>query len=164
MEEIAKPVLESIGLDVDLYSTLGNLAISDQQLIELARVIIERPKLLILDEPTSALNARESDRLLELVRQLPEQGTTVLYVSHRLDEVFAVADQISVMRNGSLVFSRPTKELDRATVISGIVGDEKSARINHGEKGDSSSSVANVILDVKNLKNYGQIQDISRIS
>lgn len=161
MEEIAKPVLESIGLDVDLYSTLGNLAISDQQLIELARVIIERPKLLILDEPTSALNARESDRLLELVRQLPEQGTTVLYVSHRLDEVFAVADQISVMRNGSLVFSRPTKELDRATVISGIVGDEKSARINHGEKGDSSSSVANVILDVKNLKNYGQIQDIS---
>lgn len=161
MEEIAKPVLESIGLDVDLYSTLGNLAISDQQLIELARVIIERPKLLILDEPTSALNTRESDRLLELVRQLPEQGTTVLYVSHRLDEVFAVADQISVMRNGSLVFSRPTKELDRATVISGIVGDEKSARINHGEKGDSSSSVANVILDVKNLKNYGQIQDIS---
>lgn len=161
MEEIARPVLESIGLDVDLYSTLGDLAISDQQLIELARVIIERPKLLILDEPTSALNARESDRLLELVRQLPEQGTTVLYVSHRLDEVFAVADQISVMRNGSLVFSRPTKELDRATVISGIVGDEKSARINHGEKGDSSSSVANVILDVKNLKNYGQIQDIS---
>lgn len=161
MEEIARPVLESIGLDVDLYSTLGDLAISDQQLIELARVIIERPKLLILDEPTSALNARESDRLLELVRHLPEQGTTVLYVSHRLDEVFSVADQISVMRNGSLVFSRPTKELDRATVIAGIVGEEKSTRISHGEKGDSSSSVANVLLDVKNLKNYGQIQDIS---
>ena len=161
MEEIARPVLESIGLDVDLYSTLGDLAISDQQLIELARVIIERPKLLILDEPTSALNARESDRLLELVRHLPEQGTTVLYVSHRLDEVFAVADQISVMRNGSLVFSRPTKELDRATVIAGIVGEEKSTRISHGEKGDSSSSTANVLLDVKNLKNYGQIQDIS---
>jgi len=87
MEEIALPVLESIGLEVDLRSPLSELAISDQQLIELARVIIEKPKLLILDEPTSALNARESDRLLELVRQLPAQGTTVLYVSHRLDEV-----------------------------------------------------------------------------
>ncbi|MSZ46263.1 MAG: ATP-binding cassette domain-containing protein, partial [Actinobacteria bacterium] len=130
MEEIARPVLQSIGLDVDLYSTLGDLAISDQQLIELARVIIEKPKLLILDEPTSALNARESDRLLELVRQLPSQGTTVLYVSHRLDEVFSVANQISVMRNGSLVFSRPTTELSRADVIAGIVGEEKSERMN----------------------------------
>ena len=161
MEEIARPVLESIGLKVDLYATLGELAISDQQLIELARVIIERPKLLILDEPTSALNARESDRLLELVRQLPAQGTTVLYVSHRLDEVFSVADQISVMRNGSLVFSKPTKELDRAAVIAGIVGEEKSSRITHGEKRNSSLASSEILLEVKNLKNHGQIQDIS---
>ena len=161
MEEIAGPVLESIGLNVDLYATLGDLAISDQQLIELARVIIEKPKLLILDEPTSALNARESDRLLELVRQLPSQGTTVLYVSHRLDEVFAVANQISVMRNGSLVFSRPTKELDRAAVIAGIVGEEKSTRISSGEKSQGINKEKENILEVKNLKNFGQIQDVN---
>jgi ribose transport system ATP-binding protein len=161
MAEIAKPVLETIGLDVDLYASLGDLAISDQQLIELARVIIEKPKFLILDEPTSALNARESNRLLDLVRQLPEQGTTVMYVSHRLDEVFTVADKISVMRNGSLVFSKPTKELDRATVIAGIVGEENSGRINHGAKRGSNPASSNLILDVKNLRNSGQIQDIS---
>lgn len=161
MEEIARPVLESIGLKVDLHAILGDLAISDQQLIELARVIIEAPKLLILDEPTSALNARESDRLLELVRQLPAQGTTVLYVSHRLDEVFSVADQISVMRNGSLVFSRPTKELDRTTVIAGIVGEEKSHRIAKAERRDGAHSQSEMLLDVRNLKNYGQIQDVS---
>ena len=161
MEEIAGPVLQSIGLDVNLYSTLGDLAISDQQLIELARVIIEKPKLLILDEPTSALNARESDRLLELVRQLPSQGTTVLYVSHRLDEVFSVADQISVMRNGSLVFSRPTSELTRGDVIAGIVGEEKSERMNRvTQKSETASTGANV-LEVKNLRNFGQINDIS---
>jgi len=79
------PQNHSNSIASDSIATLGDLAISDQQLIELARVIIEKPKLLILDEPTSALNARESDRLLELVRQLPSQGTTVLYVSHRLD-------------------------------------------------------------------------------
>jgi len=161
MEEIALPVLESIGLEVDLRSPLSELAISDQQLIELARVIIEKPKLLILDEPTSALNARESDRLLELVRQLPAQGTTVLYVSHRLDEVFSVADQISVMRNGTLVFSKPTKELSRAEVIAGIVGDEKSTRISHGEKRISTATSPDSLLMVKNLKNQSQIQDIS---
>lgn len=161
MEEIALPVLESIGLEVDLRSPLSELAISDQQLIELARVIIEKPKLLILDEPTSALNARESDRLLELVRQLPAQGTTVLYVSHRLDEVFSVADQISVMRNGTLVFSKPTKELSRAEVISGIVGDEKSSRISHGEKRITTATSPDSLLMVKNLKNHSQIQDIS---
>lgn len=161
MAEIAMPILETIGLDVDLNAKLGDLAISDQQLIELARVIIEKPKLLILDEPTSALNARESDRLLDLVRQLPGQGTTVIYVSHRLDEIFAVADQISVMRNGSLVFSKPKSELDRAAVIAGIVGEEKSGRISHGEKRSASSVISDVLLEVKNLKNHGQIQDIS---
>ena len=161
MAEIAKPVLEAIGLDVDLHATLGDLAISDQQLIELARVIIEKPKVLILDEPTSALNARESDRLLDLVRKLPAQGTTVIYVSHRLDEVFAVADQISVMRNGSLVFSKPTSDLDRAAVIAGIVGEAKSGRITHGEKRSSANENADVLLEVKNLKNHGQIQDIT---
>ena len=161
MEEIARPVLQAIGLKVDLYATLGDLAISDQQLIELARVMIEKPSLLILDEPTSALNARESERLLELVRQLPAQGTTVVYVSHRLDEVFAVANQISVMRNGSLVFSRPTTELDRLTVIARIVGEEKSERISRDSK-HSNVAVGGVnLLQVESLKNFGQIRDIS---
>jgi ribose transport system ATP-binding protein len=96
MAENARPVLKSIGLDVDLNQTVGELSLSDQQLIELARVLIEKPRLLILDEPTSALNARESERLLDLVKLLPQQGTTVLYVSHRLDEVFSVSQHITV--------------------------------------------------------------------
>ncbi len=161
MAEIASPVLESIGLQVDLDSILSDLSISDQQLIELARVIIEKPKLLILDEPTSALNAGESDRLLDLVRQLPTQGTTVFYVSHRLDEVFAVADQISVMRNGSLVFSRPTSSLDRETVIEGIVGEEKSGRIGRVTKKLNGAANERNILEVSKLSNYSQIKDIS---
>lgn len=161
MAEIATPVLKSIGLEVDLNTTLSDLSISDQQLIELARVIIEKPKILILDEPTSALNAGESNRLLDLVRQLPAQGTTVLYVSHRLDEVFAVANQISVMRNGVLVFSRPTSEINREIVIEGIVGEEKSERIGRVTKKLKSVSNKVNILEVAKLSNYGQINDIS---
>jgi len=161
MAEIATPVLKSIGLEVDLYQKVGELALSDQQLIELARVLIEKPKLLILDEPTSALNARESKRLLDLVKLLPAQGTTVLYVSHRLDEVFAVAQQITILRNGSLVLSKPAKDLDIPTVIAGIVG-EKSA-VSIGKKAGSTDLYAKKekVLEVHNLSNGRQILDIS---
>jgi len=161
MAEIAIPVLKSIGLEVDLYQKVGELTLSDQQLIELARVLIEKPKLLILDEPTSALNARESKRLLDLVKLLPAQGTTVLYVSHRLDEVFDVAQQITILRNGSLVLSKPTKDLDIPTVIAGIVGEKSSVSI--GKKAGSADphSKKEKVLEVHNLSNGRQILDIS---
>ena len=161
MAEIAIPVLKSIGLDVDLKQIVGELALSDQQLIELARVLIEKPKLLILDEPTSALNARESERLLDLVRLLPEQGTTVLYVSHRLDEVFSVSQHITVLRNGSLVFSKPTSELDIPTVIGGIVGEKSVQAIVRKNSGEDSKIKKEKVLEVANLSNGRQVVDIS---
>lgn len=161
MAEIAIPVLKSIGLDVDLKQIVGELALSDQQLIELARVLIEKPKLLILDEPTSALNARESERLLDLVRLLPEQGTTVLYVSHRLDEVFSVSQHITVLRNGSLVFSKPTSELDIPTVIGGIVGEKSVQAIVRKNSGEDSKIKKEKVLEVANLSNGRQVLDIS---
>ncbi|MDA2993313.1 MAG: sugar ABC transporter ATP-binding protein [Actinomycetota bacterium] len=161
MAEIAIPVLKSIGLDVDLKQIVGELALSDQQLIELARVLIEKPKLLILDEPTSALNARESERLLDLVRLLPEQGTTVLYVSHRLDEVFSVSQHITVLRNGSLVFSKPTSELDIPTVIGGIVGEKSVQAIVRKNRGEDSKIKKEKVLEVANLSNGRQVVDIS---
>jgi ribose transport system ATP-binding protein len=130
-------------------------------LIELARVLIEKPKLLILDEPTSALNARESARLLDLVRLLPQQGTTVLYVSHRLDEVFSVSQHITVLRNGSLVFSKPTSELDIPTVIGGIVGEKSVQAIVRKNSGEDSKIKKERVLEVANLSNGRQVVDIS---
>ena len=161
MAEIAEPVLNAIGLDVNLYQKVSELTLSDQQLIELARVLIEKPKLLILDEPTSALNARESKRLLDLVKLLPAQGTTVLYVSHRLDEVFAVAEQITILRNGSLVLSKPATELNIPTVIDGIVGEKSAGSI--GRKSGSTDLYAKKVkvLEVHNLSNGRQILDVS---
>jgi ABC-type sugar transport system ATPase subunit len=161
MAETAIPVLKSIGLDVDLKQIVGELALSDQQLIELARVLIEKPKLLILDEPTSALNARESERLLDLVRLLPQQGTTVLYVSHRLDEVFSVSQHITVLRNGSLVFSKPTSELDIPTVIGGIVGEKSVQALVRKNSGEDSKIKKEKVLEVANLSNGRQVVDIS---
>ncbi len=160
MAKIAQSTLDRIGSQANLYQSVSALPISEQQLIELARTLIEQPKLLILDEPTSALNQRESDRLIALCRELPKSGTTVLYVSHRLDEVFAVADHISVLRNGSLILSQPAKELDIGQVIDAITGEKSKVSITRKRVGEIDSTTK-PLLEVLHLENNGQIKDIS---
>src|SRR4029077_19134559 len=79
---------------------VGSLAIGEQQLIEIARTLEQQSRIVILDEPNSALNEAESQRLFEIVRRLRARGITIIYVSHRLEEVFAIADRITVLRDG----------------------------------------------------------------
>jgi ribose transport system ATP-binding protein len=118
----ARPVLEDIGLQADPDTLVGELDLDERQLVEISRVLIEQPRLLILDEPNSALNEHESERLFEVLRKLKASGVTMLYVSHRLEEVFAIADRITVMRNGRLAFTRDRAELSMADVVEGMVG------------------------------------------
>ncbi|CAN5674533.1 sugar ABC transporter ATP-binding protein [soil metagenome] len=122
MLRLARPVLAGIGLSVDPETLVGDLDLDERQLVEVSRVLIERPRLLILDEPNSALNERESARLFVVLRDLREAGNTILYVSHRLEEVFAIADRITVMRNGRLVFTRDRAGLSMPDVVQGMVG------------------------------------------
>lgn len=110
MRRIAAPRLRAIGLDVDLNRPVGSLRLGEQQLVEIARALLENPKILILDEPTSALQAAETARLLSVVRNLRDQGVAIVYVSHFLEDVFAVADCITVMRSGKVVVARRSKE------------------------------------------------------
>ncbi len=90
MREMSREMLHRLGLHVDVDAPVGRLSIGEQQLVELARVLLEEPRLLILDEPNSALNERETERLFAVLRQLRERGSTMLYVSHRLEEIFAI--------------------------------------------------------------------------
>ena len=101
---------------------VGDLDLDERQLVEISRVLVERPRLLILDEPNSALNERETARLFSVLRELRTSGVTMLYVSHRLEEVFAIADRITVMRNGRLVFTRDRAGLTMPEVVEGMVG------------------------------------------
>ncbi len=127
MEQRCRPVLAALGLNVDLRMQLGRLSIGEKQLVELARVLLEDPRLLILDEPNSALNKRESDRLFSVLEGLRALGITMLYVSHRLEEVFAISDSITIMRNGRDVLTRPTADLTMAEVIEGMIGQSPKA-------------------------------------
>ena len=156
MRSRALPVLDRIGLLCDLNSLVGSLSLSDQQLVELARVLIEDPRVVILDEPTSALNARESERLANVLRDLPSQGTTVLYVSHRLQEVFAICNEISVVRDGRLVESGPTAEMSIASVVKAMIGGSNLAAPRKASQRSASETVA---LRVSGLATYGQLHD-----
>jgi ABC-type sugar transport system ATPase subunit len=131
MRERARPVLSAMGLDVTLDARVGDLRVGDQQLLEIARALLGNVRILVLDEPTSSLTAHETERLLGVVRELRSRGVSVLYVSHFLEEVFAIADVITVLRNGERVASRlrPTdSSIDAvAQLITGDSGPRSAA-------------------------------------
>jgi ABC-type sugar transport system ATPase subunit len=122
MRRLAASVLDQIGLHVDLDRPVSEVPIGERQLIEICRVLLSEPRLLILDEPNSALSERETQRLFGVLRQLAQRGITMLYVSHRLEEVFEIADRITVMRNGREVLTRDRAQLTIPQVIEAMVG------------------------------------------
>jgi ABC-type sugar transport system ATPase subunit len=122
MKRRAAPVLEEIGLRVDLDRETGTLRLGERQLVEIARALLVESRVLILDEPNSALTAAETERLFGVVRGLRDRGVAVVYVSHRLEEVFAIADRITVLRNGAVVWGRPVDGLEIPDVVEAMVG------------------------------------------
>jgi ribose transport system ATP-binding protein len=122
MRRRAAPVLSRQGLIVDLDAAVAELGIAERQLVELSRVLIERPRVLILDEPNSALNERETQRLFAVLRELSADGITIVYVSHRLEEVFEIADRITVMRNGAIVTTTDRAATTIGRVVEAMVG------------------------------------------
>ena len=127
MEDESREMLDRLGLDVDVRAPLKRLSIGERQLVELCRVLLEDPRLLILDEPNSALNRRETERLFTVLQGLRSRGITMLYVSHRLEEVFSIADRVTVTRNGRDVLARPTADLTIPEVIEAMIGQQREA-------------------------------------
>lgn len=155
--ELAIKALNDIGLPGYLVDRpMGQLSIGVQQLVFVARAMSRDPRILILDEPTSMLSQAETDTLFRLMRQLRESGTAVLYISHRLEEVFQIADQITVLRDGRVAGKLAASEADENKLITLMSG----RRIERGlyqppeHKGD-------LLLEVKELTNPGHYRDVS---
>jgi ribose transport system ATP-binding protein len=122
MEERSRDLLAQLGLHVDVRAPVEGLSIGERQLVELCRVLLEQPRLLILDEPNSALNERETNRLFAVLDHLCRTGITMLYVSHRLEEVFAIAHRVTVTRGGRAVLTKDRDGLTIPEVIEAMIG------------------------------------------
>ena len=115
-------LLRSYGIDVDPGRVLRTLGLGLQQMIAVVRAVSIDARVVVMDEPTSSLEPREVDHLLELVRSLSERGIAVVYVSHKMDELFRVCDDVTVLRDGKVVHTGPVPELDRAGLVSHMLG------------------------------------------
>jgi ABC-type sugar transport system ATPase subunit len=122
MRREARALIAQVGVDVDPRTAIRDLSLSQQQLVEIARALSAGAKLLVMDEPSSSLTEHEARRLMELIRHLRAQGVAILYVSHRMAEVFAIADRITVFRDGAFVGTLETAATTPATIVGLMVG------------------------------------------
>ncbi len=122
MRERAQSLLAHLGFDLDVDELVANLTVAESQYVEIARALSSDLRLLILDEPTSALTPGEASKLYDVVHRLRNEGTTIVWISHRMEEISLLADTVTVLRDGQHVQTSPTEELDYATMIKLMVG------------------------------------------
>ena len=122
MREVAREAVAKIGFDVDLDELVGNLSVADKQLVAISRALMGDAKLIIMDEPTTALTKKEVAALFDIVRDLQSRGIAILFVSHKLEEVFEIAQRFTILRSGHKVITCPKEELDRASFARYMTG------------------------------------------
>ncbi|MGI8311338.1 sugar ABC transporter ATP-binding protein [Saccharopolyspora hattusasensis] len=152
----ARELLGHVGLNIDPGRRVALLSTAEQQRVELAKALAVQAKVLILDEPTASLTEREAEELFGIVRELTARGIAVLYISHRLDEIFEIGDRVTVMRDGAIVATRPVTELDEDRLVQLMVGRdvENLYPRTHNEPGP-------VRLEVRGLTRADAVRDVS---
>ncbi len=156
MNAAAQAILDNLGFAIPATQSMHSLSVAQMQLVEIAKALSHEAEVIFMDEPTSAIGEREAHQLFAVVRRLREQGRGIVYVSHRLSEIFDIADRYTVFRDGAFVGSGALADVDRATLIRMIVGREISeeyAKVNTPTDEEG--------LSVVGLTSPGKIADIS---
>ncbi len=153
-----KQLLARLGEDINPTVPVGELSVAQRQMVGMARALSHRCKLLIMDEPTASLSSRETQVLFRIIRQLKAEGVSILYVSHRMEEIFELSDRVTVFRDGKWVATTPTSTINKDGLIRLMVGREL---LEAGHAGLPMEATTPVLLDVKNLSLEGEFQNIS---
>jgi ribose transport system ATP-binding protein len=153
MREGCRSVLQRLGAPFTPDTMVGGLSIAEQQLVEIARALHGRSRILIFDEPTTALSNRETERLFALVRQLRADGIALIYISHRMAEVYELADRVSVLRDGSYVGTLTREELSAETLVKMMVGRDLSTFYEKAHKGGGKGPV---VMEVRGITDGGR--------
>lgn len=156
MRTKAKSILDRLGLQIDLDIKVSNLGVATKQMVEIAKALTFDSQILILDEPTAALTNREVDTLFALIRRLKEHDVSMLYISHRLDEVFEIADRVTVLRDGQYVNTSEVKEATKDQLVSWMVG---RALDNLYPK--EEVEIGDVVFEAKNISQEGVLKGVN---
>jgi ribose transport system ATP-binding protein len=156
MRQRARDILDRLGEDLDLRRPVRTLSLAERQIIEIARALAVNARVMILDEPTSALSSDEVDRLFQILRELRAAGTSIIFISHRLPEVFSIADRITVMKDGEIVGTVATSAITEEAVVSMMVGRDIGLAFP-----PRSASIGAPVVAVEHLSAAGQFEDIS---
>ena len=154
----SEKILSSIGLEIDPKNIMEGLSIADQQMIEIAGALSKNSKILIMDEPTSPLTPNEVGKLFDIVKKLKDQGMAIIFISHRLEEIRAIADRVTIFRDGDLITTKKINEITNNEIIKFMIGrsiEEIDVKENEYLKKDQ------VILSVNNISQYGNFKNIS---
>jgi ribose transport system ATP-binding protein len=154
----AGEILVSLGVSTDHNQKLKHLSVAEQQMIQIARALAFDCHILIMDEPTAPLSEREKAALFERIRRLRQLGTTILYISHRMEEIFEIADRITVLRDGQLMRTVDRSKTTRDEIVSLMIGRSLGEFLHRREPGKDKGEV---ILEVRGLTRGGLFQDIS---
>lgn len=156
MVEDARALFARLKFNIDATATMRELSVAKMQLVEIAKAISRKSEILIMDEPTSAIGEKEAGTLFEAIRSLQEQGVGIVYVSHRLTDIFSIADEYTVFRDGRYVESGPLASIDRQALIGLIVG-----RDLRDQEPRPAIERKDVLLEASNYSHKGHFQDIS---
>lgn len=155
MRRRAREIVEDLGMDIDINAQVSSLTVAKKQIVEIMHAINNNSRILIMDEPSAVLTDRELEVMFRIVKQLRDEGITIIYISHRLDEIFGLCSNVSVLRDGCHIDTIPVASVDRQGLINMMVGREMGQ-----EYPKEAGNVGGTILEVKNLSR-GILQDIS---
>ena len=156
MREKARATINQLGVDIDPRTVMKNLSVGQQQMVEIAKALMVDARVLILDEPTAALTPVETEILFDVIRRLKESGVSLVYITHRMEEVFEICDRITVLRDGEYIDTKPISETDMYDVVRMMIGREIGERFPARDV-----NVGDILLEVKDLTKAGVFNDIS---
>ncbi|WAW14958.1 sugar ABC transporter ATP-binding protein [Peptostreptococcus equinus] len=156
MKEKIRPVFESLGVKIDLDKKINELSVGQRQLIEIAKILMKDAKFIIMDEPSASLMTEDIERLFRIIKDLRKRGVTIVYISHRMEEIFQICDDVTVMRDGISVDTKEVKDTTNHEIVKKMVGRELNDF--YPEK---TSPIKNIIFEVKNISRKEKFQNVS---
>ncbi|MGG4208279.1 sugar ABC transporter ATP-binding protein [Bacillus safensis] len=156
MKVLAQTQLDRLSVNLSLDQEAGSCSVGQKQMIEIAKALMTDAKVIIMDEPTAALTEREIEKLFQVIESLKKEGVSIVYISHRMEEIFAICDRITIMRDGKTVDTKAIPETNFHEVVKKMVGRELTDRYP-----ERTPSTGDIVLEVKQATKKGQFQDIS---